>query len=131
VLSSLKGASGTDATAAAAVVGVLKIQSDIKKTNESGTNLTTNSTTDALSTTKQGQLSSVFTNSADASKLTAAKVDVASLQSGASDFLSSLPANKVKEWRLDGKAKDSRGRPGSLFFNAGRYALQTLASDKG
>jgi hypothetical protein len=131
MVSSLKGASGTDATAAAAVVGVLKIQADIKKTNASGTNLTTNSTTDALSATKQSQLSSVFTNAADASKLTAAKVNVTSLQAGASDLLSALPANKVKEWRLDGKAKDSRGRPGSLFFNAGRYAVQTLASDKG
>lgn len=131
ILSTLKGSSGTDATAAAAVVGVLKIQADIKKTNNSASNLTSTSSTDALSNTKQSQLSSVFTNSTDSSKLTAAKVNVTSLQSGASDFLSSLPANKVKEWRLDGKAKDSRGRSGSLFFNAGRYALQTLAADKG
>ena len=31
--------------------------------------------------------------------------------------------------RKKGAAKDSRGRPGSLFFNAGRYAISTLNAD--
>lgn len=130
IVSSLKGSAGSSATSASAVAGALNIKSAIAKTNVSATDLKT-SAVDALSQTKQSQLSSVLTNAADSAKLAVSKVDVSSLQAGASDFLSSLPANQVKEWRLEGKAKDSRGRSGSLFFNAGRYAVQTLAADKG
>jgi hypothetical protein len=62
-------------------------------------------------------------------KKQAAQVDVSKLKSSASEFANSLPANKAKEWRLKGKEKDGQGRPGSLFFNAGRYAIQILAAD--
>lgn len=62
-------------------------------------------------------------------KKQAAQVDVSKLKSSASDFANALPANKAKEWRIKGKEKDGQGRPGSLFFNAGRYAIQILAAD--
>ena len=62
-------------------------------------------------------------------KKQAAQVDVSKLKSSANELATSLPANKAKEWRLKGKEKDSQGRPGSLFFNAGRYAIQVLAAD--
>jgi hypothetical protein len=62
-------------------------------------------------------------------KKAAAKIDVAKLKSTASDFASSLPANKAKEWRQSGVGKDSLGREGTLFYNAGRYAIVTLAAD--
>jgi hypothetical protein len=62
-------------------------------------------------------------------KKQAAQVDVSKLKSSATELATSIPANKAKEWRLKGKEKDSQGRPGSLFFNAGRYAIQVLAAD--
>jgi hypothetical protein len=62
-------------------------------------------------------------------KKQAAQVDVSKLKSSATELATSIPANKSKEWRLKGKEKDSQGRPGSLFFNAGRYAIQVLAAD--
>jgi hypothetical protein len=62
-------------------------------------------------------------------KKMAASVEVQKLKESASDFASSLPANKAKEWRLSGKETDSLKRPGSLFFNAGKYAIQVLAAD--
>ena len=65
----------------------------------------------------------------DQSKINVAKVDVANLKAKTSDLSTSLPANKAAQWRKTGKEEDSRKRPGSLFFNAGRYAISTLAAD--
>ena len=62
-------------------------------------------------------------------KKAAAKIDVEKLKSTASEFASSLPANKAKEWRQSGVGKDSLGREGTLFYNAGRYAIVTLGAD--
>jgi hypothetical protein len=62
-------------------------------------------------------------------KQAAAKIDIEKLKSTASDFASSLPANKAKEWRQTGVGKDSLGREGTLFYNAGRYAIVTIAAD--
>jgi hypothetical protein len=72
---------------------------------------------------------STLTSFKDQAQIAAAKVDLKVLTSAASDFASSIPANKTKSWRESGKEKDSQGRPGSLFFNAGRYAVSILAAD--
>ena len=70
-----------------------------------------------------------LTGMQDQAKLAAAKIDVAALKSSASDFTSSIPASKANKWRNTGVEQDSSGRPGSLFFNAGRYAIQVLSAD--
>jgi hypothetical protein len=70
-----------------------------------------------------------LTGGSDQNKVTAAKVDATALKKQSSGLAISLPANKATEWRKKGTSKDSRGRPGSLFFNAGRYAVSTLAAD--
>jgi hypothetical protein len=62
-------------------------------------------------------------------KTAAAKIDVSKLKALGDDFSNSLPANKAKDWRQKGKEKDSKGRPGSLFYNAGRFAVQNLGAD--
>jgi hypothetical protein len=62
-------------------------------------------------------------------KTAAAKIDVSKLKASGDDFSNSLPANKAKDWRQKGKEKDSKGRPGSLFYNAGRFAVQNLGAD--
>jgi hypothetical protein len=62
-------------------------------------------------------------------KTAAAKIDVSKLKAAGDDFSNSLPANKAKDWRQNGKEKDSQGRPGALFYNAGRFAIQNLSAD--
>jgi len=66
-------------------------------------------------------------NSASTSKTisanAAAKADVSKFSASASEFASSLPANKAKDWR-DGGSGDAAD-----YFNAGKYAIQTLAAD--
>lgn len=62
-------------------------------------------------------------------KTAAAKIDVSKFKGQADDFANSLPANKAKDWRQNGKEKDSQGRPGALFYNAGRFAIQNLSAD--
>ena len=62
-------------------------------------------------------------------KKSAASVEVQKLKASASDFASSLPAAKAKDWRLSGTAQDSQKRPGSMYYNAGKYAIQVLAAD--
>ena len=62
-------------------------------------------------------------------KTAAAKIDVSKLKAAGDDFSNSLPANKAKDWRQTGKEKDSQGRPGALFYNAGRFAIQNLSAD--
>lgn len=126
----LRTGAGSDPTAAAAAVSITNIQQTISKTNLSAENLKS-SVADTFSESQSSKLSSVLTNATDTAKLAASKVNISSIQAGASDFFSSLPANKTKAWRINGKEKDSQGRPGSLFYNAGRYAVQSLAADKG
>lgn len=62
-------------------------------------------------------------------KTAAAKIDVSKFKGQADDFANSLPASKAKDWRQNGKEKDSQGRPGALFYNAGRFAIQNLSAD--
>ncbi len=38
-------------------------------------------------------------------------------------------ATKCNVWRNTGKTVDSQGRPGHIYFNGGRYAIQTLGAD--
>ena len=72
---------------------------------------------------------STITSVKDQAQIAAAKVNLIELKTATSDFASSIPANKAKAWRETGKEKDSKSRPGSLFFNAGRYAISILAAD--
>lgn len=62
-------------------------------------------------------------------KKAAASVEVDKLKKSASEFASGIPAQKAKDWRETGKEKDSTGRSGSLFYNAGKYAIQVLSAD--
>lgn len=63
--------------------------------------------------------------------------DIIKLDSIANSVLSSIKnevnsnytAIKAKIWRDNGDQIDSSGRPGGLYFNAGRYAVQNLAAD--
>jgi hypothetical protein len=38
-------------------------------------------------------------------------------------------ASKANVWRETGQTVDSRGRPGHIYFNNGRYAIMTLGAD--
>lgn len=63
--------------------------------------------------------------------------DVINLDKISNSILSSIKnevninyaAVKAKLWRDNGDLLDSSGRPGGLYFNAGRYAIQNLAAD--
>ena len=83
----------------------------------------------SFSDISKDNLPASLTGMQDQAKLAAAKIDVAALKSSASDFTSSIPASKANKWRNTGVEQDSSGRPGSLFFNAGRYAIQVLSAD--
>ena len=39
------------------------------------------------------------------------------------------PASRANIWRTAGQTVDSRGRPGHIYFNGGRYAIRTLGAD--
>ena len=38
-------------------------------------------------------------------------------------------ASRANVWRNTGMTVDSQGRPGHIYFNAGRYAVRTLGAD--
>jgi hypothetical protein len=38
-------------------------------------------------------------------------------------------ATKANVWRETGQTVDSKGRPGHIYFNGGRYAITTLGAD--
>jgi hypothetical protein len=38
-------------------------------------------------------------------------------------------ASRANVWRKTGSTVDSQGRPGHIYFNAGRYAIRTLGAD--
>ena len=88
-------------------------------------------TTESLKTTRIVQ-NALFANVEGLDKLRAigsagANIDI--LSNRVSSVYTSVIATKVKEWKIQGDAiVDSQGRPGSLFFNAGRYAFTTLAA---
>lgn len=130
----LSAFTGTDPGAAAAFTTLLAVGAAVAAANKSKSSFGANSTVSSKSldpvpgSTKAG-LPPTLTGESDQAKVTAAKIDASALKKKSSDLAVSLPANKATEWRKKGTAKDSRGRPGSLFFNAGRYAVSTLAAD--
>lgn len=80
-------------------------------------------------TSVQAALAPGLEGSAAQLKTAAAKIDVSKLKAAGDDLSNSLPANKAKDWRQKGKEKDSKSRPGALFYNAGRFAVQNLGAD--
>jgi hypothetical protein len=126
----LSSFTGSDPLAAATFTSLVALGQVLAASNKSKSNIGSNTTssTTALSNRQTG-LPPSLTGMKDQSKVTVAKVDVANLKAKTSDLSSSLPANKAAQWRKTGKEEDSRKRPGSLFFNAGRYAISTLAAD--
>jgi hypothetical protein len=120
---------GTNPEAAAAMTGLFTITAAAASANRSQANLAAASITSTLSNSVKSGLPASLTSHQSQAKLFANKVDVSNLKSKAADFASSLPASKASEWRKTGKDKDSLGRPGSLYYNAGRYAIGTLAAD--
>jgi hypothetical protein len=86
-------------------------------------------TATATAQSVQTALDPALQGSAAQFKKAAAKVDVSKLKATGDDYANSLPAAKAKEWRQKGKEKDSQGRPGALFYNAGKYAIQNLNAD--
>lgn len=129
----LSAFTGSDPLAAATFTTLVALGSAISAANKSKSNVGSNTTS---STSSMQQLPAnttglppSLTGMKDQSKINVAKVDVANLKAKTSDLSTSLPANKAAQWRKTGKEEDSRKRPGSLFFNAGRYAISTLAAD--
>jgi hypothetical protein len=129
----LSAFTGSDPLAAATFTTLVALGSALSAANKSKSNVGSNTTS---STSSMQQLPAnttglppSLTGMKDQSKINVAKVDVANLKAKTSDLSTSLPANKAAQWRKTGKEEDSRKRPGSLFFNAGRYAISTLAAD--
>jgi hypothetical protein len=86
-------------------------------------------TATATAQSVQTALDPALQGSAAQFKKAAAKVDVSKLKATGDDYANSLPAAKAKEWRQKGKEKDSQGRPGALFYQAGKFAIQNLNAD--
>lgn len=130
----LSAFTGTDPGAAATFTTLLAVGAAVAAANKSKSNVGSNTTSSTssmqqLPVDKTSGLPPSLTGGADQAKVTAAKIDASAIKKKSADLAISLPANKATEWRKKGAAKDSRGRPGSLFFNAGRYAVSTLAAD--
>ena len=62
-------------------------------------------------------------------QMVAQKINVDKLKSSASAMATAIPADKAKQWRLNGTEKDSQGRNGTFYYNAGRYAVSGLSAD--
>jgi hypothetical protein len=58
--------------------------------------------------------------------LTSASQSITNLDNKLVNIYTNLPAIKAKEWRETAKMNDTLGRPGALFYNSGRYAVDTL-----
>jgi len=127
----LSAFTGSDPLAAATFTSLVALGSALSAANKSKSNVGSNTTssTSTIPANKQAGLPPSLTGMKDQSKINVAKVDVANSKAKTSDLSSSLPANKAAQWRKTGNDTDSRQRPGSLFFNAGRYAISTLAAD--
>lgn len=106
----------------------LKSGDSLTKTVNSSVQSLKDTATTAAASVKE-TLEPAATEMAATLKKQAATIDIAKLKSAASDLAVALPAGKAKDWRNTGSINDSKGRPGSLFFNAGRYAVKTLAAD--
>ena len=124
----LSAFTGSDPGAAATFTTLLAVGAAVAAANKSKSNVSSGTTSTVPNNTQAG-LPPTLTGGSDQTKVTAAKVDATALKKQSAGLAISLPANKATEWRKKGAAKDSRGRPGSLFFNAGRYAISTLNAD--
>ena len=73
--------------------------------------------------------SALFSNISGLAQVTAigsAGANITILNNSITSVYTSLIASKVKEWKVQADViVDSQGRPGSLFFNAGKYAVKT------
>ena len=82
----------------------------------------------ALKTTQIVQRA-LFSNINGITQVTAigsAGANITALNNSITSVYTSLIASKVKEWKVQADLiVDSQGRPGSLFFNAGKYAVKT------
>ena len=82
----------------------------------------------AIRTTQIVQ-SALFSNISGLAQVTAigsAGANITILNNKIESVYTSLIASKVKEWKVQADLiVDSQGRPGSLFFNAGKYAVKT------
>jgi len=58
-----------------------------------------------------------------------AQTSITTLNNKINNTYQNLPAIRAKQWRSAGNINDSRGRPGALFFNAGKYAVDVLDAD--
>ena len=74
----------------------------------------------------------MFSNVEGLAKLRAidsAGANINILDSRLTNVYTSVITSKVKEWKQDADViVDGQGRPGSLFYNAGKYAFNTLGS---
>jgi hypothetical protein len=125
----LAAAKSGDPAAAKSLVDASGLESKMKTLGTTTADGLKSQEFDSFSDISKDNLPASLTGMQDQLKLSAAKVDVAALKSSASDFTSSIPASKANKWRNTGVEQDSSGRPGSLFFNAGRYAIQVLSAD--
>ena len=57
-----------------------------------------------------------------------ARESIGSFSTKLQNIYANLPANRAKEWREAGNVNDSQNRPGALFFNAGKYAINNLGA---
>ena len=73
--------------------------------------------------------SALFSNISGLAQVTAigsAGANITILNNSITSVYTSLIASKVKEWKVQADViVDSQGRPGSLFFNAGKHAVKT------
>ena len=82
----------------------------------------------ALRTTQivQRALFSNINGIAQVTAIGSAGANITALNNSITSVYTSLIASKVKEWKVQADLiVDSQGRPGSLFFNAGKYAVKT------
>ena len=82
----------------------------------------------ALKTTQivQRALFSNINGIAQVTAIGSAGANITALNNSITSVYTSLIASKVKEWKVQADLiVDSQGRPGSLFFNAGKYAVKT------
>ena len=79
--------------------------------------------------TTQNVQRALFSNISGLPKVTAigsAGANITILNNSITSVYTSLIASKVKEWKVQADViVDSQGRPGSLFFNAGKHAVKT------
>jgi len=121
----------SDPTAATAKIDVSRLKDNFTKLGSSGpgslnaAKLSTTSLTDDMKT----KLSAASTSGQDQTKLVSSKADIAKFKASVDTFAAGIPASKAKSWRDTGAEKDSQGNSGSLYFNAGKYAVKTLAAD--